>query len=116
MGAIIKELDSHGPLIACSQEWLNHGRYDDHGTAWGKRYELYRDGTVYMHKVLFHRDQGFAFLRRKKWETLALMARDYPAWQDFKEAWESMQVNLGREVLKVGEVKKELKGEVKWSL
>jgi hypothetical protein len=41
------------------------------------------------------------------------MARDYPAWQDFKEAWEAMQRNLNREILKVGEVKKELKGEVR---
>jgi hypothetical protein len=107
VGAIIKELESHGPMIACSQEWLNQGRYDTNNTAWGRRYELYRDGTVYRRKVLFHKTQGYAYLRRQKWETLSTMIKDYPAWQDFRDAWSIMQQNLNREMVKVEQARKD---------
>jgi len=96
MNVVIKEIDSHGPVIAGSEEWLNGGRYDRLNTAWGYRYWLYRDGTVYRQKVMYHKEQGFAALRRRKWETLDLMRAGYPEWKDFRDTWVAMQENRGR--------------------
>lgn len=107
MRTIVKDLDSHGQMIACVEWWINAGRYDDHGTAWGKRLELYRDGTVYLRKMLFHREHGLAFLRRQKWEALDHMRRDYASWKDFRDAWLTMQRNLERQEVNVEKAKKD---------
>jgi hypothetical protein len=107
VGNVIKDLDSHGPMIACAERWLNGGRYDDHNTAWGDRYELYQDSTVYRRKMLFHREEGLAFLRRQKWETLQQLRRDFASWKDFRDAWLVMQVNKGCLQVDVSQAKKE---------
>ena len=107
MSALIKEIDTHGPMIACSQIWLNRGRYDDHGCAHGRRFELYRDGTVYRRKMLYHQTQGTAFMRRQKYETLDRMRKEHASWKDFKEAWIIMQRLRDREIVSVEQARKE---------
>lgn len=107
MKAVIKEIDSHGPMIACVQWWKNKGRYDSKNTAWGRRLELYRDGVVYERKVLFHREQGPAFLRRRKAMNLRRGLADSGSWQDFRDEWLVMQKNLEREVVDLDQAKKD---------
>lgn len=107
MSAIIKELESHGPIIACVEWWLHNGRYDTHGTAWGRRLELYRDGIVYERKMLYHREQGLAFLRRRKVMNLRRGLADSGSWQDFRDEWLVMQKNLERTVVDLAQAKKE---------
>ena len=110
MSAIIKELESHGPIIAVVEWWLNRGRYDKLGTAWGRRLELYRDGVVYERKMLFHREQGHAFLRRRKIMNLRRGLADAGSWKDFRDEWLVMQKNLDRQAVNIDQVKK---GEMK---
>jgi len=104
---IYKDIDTHGSIIASVEWWLNDGRYDDQKVAWGRRLELYRDGTVYMRKTMFHMDHGRAFLRRQKYETLEMMRKDYASWKDFRDAWLIMQKNLNRVEVSVEQAKKD---------
>lgn len=93
MKTVIKEFDSHGAMIACVEWWLNAGKYDTNNTAHGKRHELYRDGTVYERHLLWHRDQGRAYLRRKKVMTLDQAQQERASWQDFRDEWITMKKN-----------------------
>lgn len=107
MGSVVKEMDSHGPMVAAAEWWENAGRYDANGTAWGTRLELYRDGAVYSRRMLFHREQGRAFLRRRKAQSLDMALRQRASWQDFRDEWLAMQRNLGHEPVDVEQAKKD---------
>jgi hypothetical protein len=107
VSAVVKDLDSHGPIIACVEWWLRGGKYDTNNTAWGRRLELYRDGVVYERKMLFHREQGHAFLRRRKVMNLRRGLADAGGWKDFRDEWLGMQKNLDRQVVDLTQAKKE---------